>query len=150
MPDTTPRRRSAPEAERATALMLAPALMLVLIALGSIAVDLTALHGAHRSLHRVVSAAADDAAGMLDTRLIQQSGELRIDPAAAFIVASAHVKSAHLPGDLVGPVRVQVSDDGATVDVRATVRVEHVMMGAVPGAGADELLTVSATSRLLQ
>lgn len=156
MPDTTPTRQRAHgtdagrrlRPERATALMLVPALMLVLLSLGAIAVDLTALHGAHRRAHRVVSAAADDAAGMLDSRLIQETGELRIDPEAAGAVVTAHLDSASLPGTQIGPTQVTVSDDGTAVLVAVHVRIEHVLLPSLPGSDQADIVTVSATGRL--
>ena len=152
MPHCAPRtERVAPSGdERATALVLVPALMLVLLTLGAIAVDLTAMHGAHRSAHRIVSSAADDAAGMLDTRLIQQTGELRIDPAASAMVADAQVRTAQLPGTQVGPTEVTVSGDGTTVRVRVRVRIEHILLPSVPGAAESDILTVAATGRLVR
>ena len=130
--------------------MLVPALMLVLMSLGVIAVDLTAMHGAHRSVHRIVSAAADDAAGMLDTRLIQQTGELRIDPGAADAVAAAHLRTAQLPGTQIGPALVTVSADGAVVEIRVQVQIEHILLPTLPGAAGSDVLTVVATGRLVR
>lgn len=154
MPRTTRWRRTARRAdaararcERATALVLVPAMALVFLALGSIAVDLTMLHGAHRAVHRVVSAAADDAAGMIDAREVQTSGDVRIDTVAARRVVAAHLASAELPGTLVS-IDVQVAPDRRSLDVFAVVRIPHVMLRALPGAGDDELLTVAARARL--
>lgn len=143
-----PAPRGDPISERGTALILVPAMTLVLLALGSIAVDLSMLHGAHRAVHRTVSAAADDAAGMIDTREVQRTGSVRIDPAAARRVVLAHLEASRLPGELV-TVEVQVSADLRSISVRTVVRIEHVMLRAVPGAGDDELLTVTAHARLL-
>jgi hypothetical protein len=134
--------------ERATALILVPTMLLVLFALGGIALDLTALHTAQRHVHRVVSAAADDAAGMLDAREVQRSGAVRIDPEAARRVAAAHVTDESLPGELVAPVQVDVVDGGTAIAVRAQVRLRHVMLRAVPGAGDDAIVTVTARARL--
>ena len=154
MPRTTRRRPPAPSGEvrrhateRATALMLVPAMTLVFLALGGIAVDLTMLHGAHRSVHRVVSAAADDAAGMIDAREVQATGSIQIDAEAAHRVAVAHLTAAELPGELVA-AEVLVAPDLRSLDVRAVVRVEHVMLRALPAVGDDETLSVTARARL--
>lgn len=152
MRTTTRPRPPAPRAEqtsdRGTALILVPAMTLVLLALGSIAVDLSMLHGAHRAVHRVVSAAADDAAGMIDTREVQQTGTVRIDPTAARRVVLAHLETSHLPGELV-TVDIRVSADLRSITVSTVVRIAHVLLRAVPGAGDDELLTVTAHARLI-
>ncbi len=134
--------------ERATALILVPTLLLVMMSLGGIAIDMSMLHGAHRSVHRTASAAADDAASMIDRAELQVSGQLRIDASAARALAIAEVQSASLPGELVGPVDVVVGDDGATVTVALRVRIGHVMLQAVPGAPDHEVVSVRVTGRL--
>ncbi len=55
-------------AERATALVMVPAVALVFIVLAAIALDLTAVAGVQRSAERTLAAAVDDAAGMIDGR----------------------------------------------------------------------------------
>ncbi len=134
--------------ERASALVLVPAMLLVLMCLGGLAIDLSLLHGAHRSAHRVVSAAADDAAAMIDTEHLQLTGELRIDPAAAQRVALAQVGTMTLPGRQVGPVRVEVDPQGTTVTVSVAVEVAHVMLRALPGGPDRQRLDVVAHARL--
>lgn len=140
--------RSARVRERASALVLVPTMLLVLMCLGGLAIDLSLLHGAHRSAHRVVSAAADDAAAMIDTEQLQLTGELRIDPAAAQRVALAQVGTMTLPGRQLGAVRVEVDPDGTTVSVSVAVEVDHVMLRALPGAPDEQRLDVIAHARL--
>lgn len=135
---------------RGTALMLVPAIILIFFVLGSIAIDLTAIFLAQRSAQRSVSAAADDAAGMLDTRLIQQNGDIQINPEAARRVALAHITTRVPAATLHGPVIVTVSTDRKSVDVRITIRVPHIMMRALPGRPAYEDLTVTSTGRILK
>lgn len=127
--------------------MLVPTLMLVSIVLAGIAIDLSLIHGAHRSTHRVVSSAADDAAGMLDERQLQLTGELRIDPERARSVAMAHVDRSRLPGSLVD-ARVVVSPAGDLVEVTVEIAVQHVVLRAAPGHGDQQRLVVTARSRL--
>ena len=141
---TIPRRRRA-ATERATTLVLVPAMMLVLIALAAVAVDLTAVHMAQRSLYRVASAAADDAAGMLDTRRIQIDGALRIDCRAARRVVIARLRAADLPGPVLD-LTVTCTDD--MVDIRARVAVPHMFMGAVPGAPDIDDAPISVRARV--
>lgn len=142
----TDRRCRGPET--ASALVLVPSMMLVLLCLGGIAVDLSLVHGAHRSAHRVVTAAADDAAAMIDTEALQLTGDLRIDPAAARRVALAQLATMSLPGDVVGSPTVDVDADGSTVTVTVTLVVDHVMLRAVPGHPRSQQLTVVARGRL--
>ncbi len=131
--------------ERATALVLVPSMLVVLLSLGAIALDLTSLHAAHRGLHRTVSGAADDAAGMLDGHHLQRTGELRIDEPAARRVALAHLDAAELPGDLDGTPSVELVDGGTAVRVGASVRVERVVSRLL---GTDDRVEVEVTGRL--
>ena len=134
-------------AERGSALVLVPAITLVVFALAGMAVDLSALHSAHRSLHRSVSAAADDAAAMLDQRHLQLTGEVRLDPAAAQRVAAAHLATVSLPGDMV-ELRTDVDPAGGTVTVTATFVVRRILLPASASSGRDESLQVRARARV--
>ncbi|MBS1838563.1 MAG: hypothetical protein JST64_12800 [Actinobacteria bacterium] len=109
---------------------------LVLVVLGAIALDLTAVAGAQRSAERVLAAAVDDAAGMIDSRAHQIDGTVRIDTARAERYVVARIDAARLPGRVV-EVRVAVTD---TV-VEATVRVQtpHIFLRAVPGMSGRAL-----------
>ena len=111
-------------------MFLVPAMMLVLIALAAIAVDLVAAHAAQRSLYRTVSAAADDAAGMIDARRVQQDGALVVDRDAAERVVRARLDATDLPGPLLGS-EVTVGD--TTVDIRVRVRIRHIFLDPLPG-----------------
>lgn len=137
------RRRS----ERASALVLIPAMALVVIALAAITIDLSLVHSAHRSVHRIASAAADDAAAMLDERELQRSGEVAIDPIAARRVVDAHLAAASLPGELV-EVATRIDGSGTVVQVTVVVDVDHVALPDSPPLGTAERLTVTARGRL--
>jgi hypothetical protein len=116
--------------ERATAAMLAPAMALVLVVLAAIALDLSAVAGTQRAAERVVAAAADDAAGMLDGRAHQHDGSVRVDREAAVRIVKAHLDAADLPGRL-RDLDVLVTD--TTVDVTVRVESPHLFLRAVPG-----------------
>jgi hypothetical protein len=122
-------------------------MLMVLLALGAIAIDLSVLHGAHRSMHRIASGAADDAAAMLDAEQLQLDGALRIDAVAARRVVDAHLAAARLPGTLT-TARTSVSDDGAVVTVELTAEVDHVLLAAIPGTDPSEAISVVARARL--
>ena len=134
--------------EAGSALMLVPAMLLVLICLGGIAIDLTVVHGAHRSAHRSVTAAADDAAAMIDSSLLQQTGELRIDPIAARQVALSQMDPDQLPGRIADGPWVIVDDSGTVATVGVVLDIDHVMLRALPGHPDDERITVVAQARL--
>lgn len=145
----SPRRHSHTLAQRGTALIMVPTMMLVLLTLGGIAIDLSVMHLSHRTIHRVVSAAADDAAGMIDTRQIQVDGSVQIDGAKAARAVGAHLKVAALPGSLRGEPEVLISNDGTRVTVRVVVEVRHILLQSIPGVARSELITVVASARIL-
>ena len=149
-PTTDPTRRRVPptesiprgSAEAASALVLVPAMLLVLLCLGGVAVDLTIVHGAHRSAHRIVSAAADDAAAMIDTDLLQESG------GGGRRVALAQLDAMVLPGTVVGSPVVTVSAAGDVVTIAVDLDIDHVMLRAVPGHPDHQQIHVAASARL--
>jgi hypothetical protein len=117
----------------------------VLIVLAAIGIDLSAEHAAQRSVTRVAVAAADDAAGMLDARRLQEDGVLVIDRDAATRVVQAHVATAQLPGILE---HLDVVVDDATVDVALRVRVRHLFLGVLPGSDGTATVPVHVRARL--
>lgn len=137
--------------------MLAPALVLVVLALGAIAVDMALVHTARRSAHRSLSAAADDAAAMVDGHRLHTAGEVTVDPERARRVALAHLgvlrdeAAAELgrPGFDVIDARVAVDTARAEVTVTATFRVRHVFLAAIPGRADHTDVTLSATGVML-
>lgn len=139
-------RRSPRAAERATALVMVPATLLVLVVLGAVAVDLSAVHAAQRSLYRETSAAADDAAGVIDGHEYQRSGRVSVDADGARRLVEARLRSADLPGRLVS---LEVRTTPETVVVAAEVAVPHVFLSAVPGHPDDRRVSMTARARLL-
>ncbi len=131
--------------ERATALVLVPAMTLVLLVLAAIAVDLAGEHAAQRSVERAVTAATDDAAGMIDSRRLQTDGELIIDPAAADRVLRAQLAAAQLPGTVE---RLDLTIDDEVVDVRVRVRIRHLFLGVLPGSDGTSSVPVHVRARL--
>ena len=143
--------------ERATALMLAPALVLIVLVLGAIAVDLSLVHTARRSAYRSLSAAADDAAAMVDSEEFQRTGRVWIDPDAADRVVRAHLGlfDGDPPEGFAAPAFRVVSADvttdpsAGTVQIDAVVEVPHVLGPAVPGLEEASLIRVVVRGRML-
>ncbi len=127
--------------------MLVPALFLIVMALAGLAIDSSVLHSAHRSVHRSVSGAADDAAAMIDERHLQMTGELRIDPERASRVAAAQMLAASLPGELVA-LQTQVDPGGERLTVTATVIVERIFVPDTPASDGAPRLVVSSSARI--
>lgn len=129
-------QRSRTRAERATALVMVPAMALVFIVLAAIALDMTAVAGVQRAAERELAAAVDDAAGMLDGPAHQRDGSIRIDTAAAERVVRARIVAADLPGRVVG-LEVVVTD--TTVDATARIESPHIFLRSVPGTSDTSL-----------
>ena len=124
-------------AERATALVMVPAVALVFIVLAAIALDLTAVAGVQRSAERTLAAAVDDAAGMIDGRAQQADGSIRIDRARAEQLVRARIGAEELPGRVVG---LTVDVTATTVDATMRIETPHIFLRAVPGL-ADSTLS---------
>jgi len=121
--------------------VLVPTLMLVAVALCGIAVDLVAVHAAQRRTQGILASAADDAAGMVDTRRIQLDGATVVDPGAARRVVAAHVAATRLPGTLR---RLDVEVRSDSVEVRAELAVARITLRGVPGAPPETTVSVRA------
>jgi hypothetical protein len=116
--------------------------VLILVILAAIAIDLSALSMAQRSLQDTVEAAADDAASMVDENTLRSSGEVILLPERAERVGEGAVEAASLPGPLTAPVEVAI-DPGATgVTVTASVLVSPIF--GVPLGSASRVVTATA------
>ena len=132
--------------ERASALMLMPAAVLVVVILGAIAVDSARLFLAQRELIDAAAAAANDATGAAidDGAFYRASGRLTIDPAGATRVVQEAVAARAPRGMVLAPAEVRVSGRQVCVLLRATV--EPLFARAIPGAGEPQVVTARATA----
>ena len=136
--------------------MLAPALVLVVIVLGAIAIDLSLVHTARRSAYRSLSAAVDDAASMIDSREFQLSGDVQLDEAAAERVVYAHLGllDGDAPAGFAEPAfevltaTVEVDVPNSTVRIHATIEVDHVLLTAVPAMGDSTQFEMDVAGRM--
>ena len=156
MTAATSRRGPVGRGERASALVLIPSLVLVLVVLGGISVDAAVAHAVQRDLYRTLSAAADDAAGMVDQRRLQLDGTVRLDRDAARRVVHAHLG---VLADGLGPRAdgadrprrlrsVEVEVDDRTVIIRVEAEVPHVVLSGVPGMHDHIRVHLVVTGRL--
>jgi Flp pilus assembly protein TadG len=130
--------------ERGSVLMLIPAIVLVLLVLGVIAVDSSIAYLARRQLADFTAGAADRAAATaLDKPTFYASGEARIDPAAAQSVVQDAEAAATRDGLEITAVNVTVSPTGHSVTVTATARARAVFGVAV---GGQRVFTVRAAT----
>jgi Flp pilus assembly protein TadG len=125
-------------------LILIPAIVLVLLVLGAIAVDASVAYLARRQLTDFTTSAADRAAASaLDKSSFYGSGQVRIDPVVAQNVVAAAESAAVRGGLDITSVTVSVGPSGQSVTVVATAVTQTVFGIAV---GGRRSFTVHATT----
>ena len=130
--------------ERASVLILVPALVLVLLVLGAIAVDASIAYLGRRQLADFTASAADRAAATaLDKAAFYGSGAVRIDATAARAVVSQAAADAKRGGLDITSVTVTIAPSGRSITVAATATVRTVFGVAV---GGHQTFTVRATT----
>lgn len=127
--------------ERGSVLLLMPAGILVVVLLGSIAVDFAIAFLGEREVASLATSAANDAAtAAVDEAHLRATGEFRLDPTRAERVVAATIAASSSEVDLDAPVVEVVDVNGEpAVRVRLTGRVDYIFARAIPGApdGAD-------------
>ncbi len=136
--------------ERGSVLMLMPAAVLILMVLGAIAVDLSAVRLGQRELVAAAGDAANDAVTVgLDEAALRAGQGYRIDPARAEAAVVDALAAKGILDDLAEAPTVVVT--GAdTVEVRLARRVPHLFAKALPGAPDDELVRATVTAHVAQ
>ena len=123
--------------------MLMPAAVLIVVLLGSMAVDFAVVFLAQRELGAAAAAAANDAATYgIDEAAYRRGEGYRFDAARVDIAVRAVLRARGLCGV---DVATTVEATGATVTVRMTRTVAYVFAKAVPGV--DHETAVHATER---
>ncbi len=140
-----PPPRSETDDDRGTVLLLFPVAVLVIILLGSIAVDFSLVHLRHQELEDVAAAAANDAASALATDVLYAGGDIAIAADRARQVAMASIDARGLDGVVVDAIVV----DADTVRVSVHMDVEYILAPAVPGAPNGQRVHGTATARLV-
>ena len=135
-------------AERGSVLMLMPAAVMIVILLGSIAVDFAIAFLGEREALSLASAAANDAAAAaLDEQRFRETGEFVLDhDRARRIVASTLEASSSELHDLTVDVSFPIVDGTEGVRVEVTGTVDYVFAKAIPGAPDDHEVSASATA----
>jgi hypothetical protein len=125
-------------------LLLVPAGILIVLLLGSIAVDLSLVHLNRQEAADAAAAAADDTVtAALDQETLRASGEYVIDERQAREV-TADVLDARGLATKVSAADVAV--EGDTVTVTLTMPVRYVFARGVPGARHGTTVTVMASA----
>lgn len=119
--------------ESGSAIFLFPAGLFVVLVLGAIVVDLTALHLASRqAVDAATAAAADAVAAGVDPDAVRTGHRLRIEPARAAAVARDTVGARQLPHD-VRSVDLALGPGPDQVTVVVVLDVEPIVAAAIAG-----------------
>ena len=124
--------------------MLMPAAVLIIIVLGSLALDRAIVFGEQRELVQAAQAAANDAAAAgVDLDALREGSGLvrdprRIDDAVALTVAHLDEPGTTATWEIRGDVLI----------VRMERRVDLVFTGAVPGGRSSQLIRATARAEL--
>lgn len=133
-------------ADRGSSLLLFPAAVLIVLVLGAIAVDLSAVHLAKREVLDLAASAANDAvtAG-LDHGHYRTTGEYVVDPALAAAAVDRAV-AANDPSGATTVLAVTVGPGPADITVELSTTAHPVFAPALPGYGGPTTVTGSATA----
>lgn len=124
--------------------MLMPAAVLVVIVLGSLAVDRAVVFGAQRDLIHTAQAAANDAVTLgIDIDEVRTGGDLRYDRARIDDAVRRAVA-----GD-AGVVINGWSIDGDQLVVRLEKRVDYVFAKGIPGGTDSTVVRATGRARLV-
>ncbi|HEX9682419.1 MAG TPA: hypothetical protein VGA13_05010 [Acidimicrobiales bacterium] len=131
--------------ERGSVMMLFPASVLVVLVLGSIAVDFAVVHLAERELAAAAAAAANDAvAAGLDEDHFRETGRVRLDPSVTEAAARASL-ARQRPSFAITAATISVDPAGrVTVELEGTAR--HVIAPALPGLSDETAIGARATA----
>jgi hypothetical protein len=136
------------KAERGSVLLLVPAGILVVVILGSIAVDFAIAFLGEREVADLASSAANDAvAAAVDTEHLRDTGEFRLDPDLVADVVAATLAASSTAVDLDPPiVEVTVVDGEPAVRVELSGTVDYVFAPALPGGPERAEVSASAVA----
>jgi hypothetical protein len=130
--------------DRASALMLMPAGVLIVLLLGSIAFDFSLVYLRQRQAQNVAVGAANDAATAgVDQELLRRVGVYEIDDVDATQVALDSIERSDI-ADIVTIDEIRVAGNEVTVEL--TVEIEYVFARALPFAPSSRTVAVQATA----
>ncbi len=136
--------------DRGSVLILMPVAVLIVITLGAIAVDLSAVRLGQRELIAAAADAANDAVTVgLDEGALRRGAGYRLDPDRVEAAVLDSLAAKGLLDDLDESPAVTVTADGA-VEVRLARRVPHIFAKALPGAPDDQLVRATASASVVQ
>ncbi|HVN52567.1 MAG TPA: hypothetical protein VMT43_14120 [Acidimicrobiales bacterium] len=137
-------------ADDGSALVLMPVAMLVVLLLGAIAVDLTAVHLRRQQAIEAAASAANDAVTFgLDESALRAGRGYRLDPGRVRRAVERSIEQQGLADDLVAPP-VVTEPDPVSVRVEITLRADYVFARSLPGAPHSTEVRGAATATAVQ
>lgn len=135
--------------ERGSVLLLFPAAFLIVLLLGSIAIDAAAVFLAQRELAAAGAAAANDGVALAaEASLARGDDPVVIDPVVLERAVLESLDRRGVLDELVEPPRITVV--GADrVEVRLVGHADHVIAPAIPGGRDGTTVRATATARLV-
>lgn len=129
-------------------MMLFPAAILIVLLLGSIAVDAAIIHLRQRELLDAASAAANDAATLgIDSSTYQTSGEIHLDARLAEAAVRSSLDARDMTRHLSDAPVVRVNNSGE-VEVTLHTEARRLLGVIVPGASRKTEVAATGRSRL--
>ena len=127
-----------------------PAAVLIVLVLGAIAVDLTAVQLRQRDAVSAAASAANDAVTYgLDETALRRGDGYHLDPARAHAAVTDSLRDQGLDDDLAAPPQVTITGPD-TVTVTVWVRVPHIFAAALPGGLHTTTVRATATATVGQ
>lgn len=137
------RRQARRQSEAGSVLLLMPVAMLIVVILGSLAVDRAVIFGAQRDLVAAAQVAANDAAGLgVDPDSLHGDGRISYDGTRIDQAVRAAVQGTD------GQVQAHWSIRNGEVVVRLERVVDLVFARGVPGASSTHQITATASAVL--
>lgn len=140
---TGPARVSSAEAEQGSITLWLLGLCVAILFLGGLSLDLWRAFNERRTVAGIVDAAAIAGASGVDEIWLRNTGEVRLDPAAAEARALANLAGHSTPIDAA----VTVAQDGSAITVTGTRDVPLTLLGVLLPDQGPLTFEVSATSR---
>lgn len=132
--------------ESGSVLLLFPAAFMVMLILGSLAIDAGVVFLGQRDLAAAAGAAANDAATLgLDLGALRTEGELRLDHRLVESAVASALARRGVLGGLTSPPEVTV--EGDQIVVTLTRHVDYVIAPALPNGPRGRTVSVTVRSR---
>lgn len=129
-------------------LMLMPAVFLIVLVLGSIAIDAGVVFLHQRDLAAAAAAAANDATTLgLDVDQLRDQGNVGLDPDLVVAAVNDSLTRRGVLDELVAPPRITVSVD--QVEITLVSHAEYIIAPSILGERAGRDVTVTVRSQLV-